>query len=168
MALLHTALLLDLPEGRFVIETMWPSPDADLADRGVVQQGDVGGRLLGLLPWFRYEIRCWQDGDLPDAAAAIGGPQTITHDIVVARRLLEETRRVPRLVWGRDQMATGEMWNSNSVISWLLTRVGLPMDGIRPPPGTRAPGWDAGIVIAHANDGGRIYGRARLPLGIDA
>jgi hypothetical protein len=153
MALLHTALLLYLPEGRFVVETMWPSPDTHLAARGVVLQGDVGGRLVGLLPWFRYEIRCWRDGVLPDAAEAIGGPQTISDDIVPARRLLQEARRAPALVWGRDQMAAGEMWNSNSVISWLLTRVGLPIDDIRPPAGTRAPGWDAGIVIAHAEDG---------------
>ncbi|WKZ81800.1 MAG: hypothetical protein QY307_06760 [Acidimicrobiia bacterium] len=38
------------------------------------------------------------------------------------------------------------MWNS--VISWLLTRAGFPMDDIRPPAGGRAPGWDAGVTIA--------------------
>jgi hypothetical protein len=42
----------------------------------------------------------------------------------------------------------GEMWNSNSVISWLLVRSGVPMDGIEAPGQGRAPGWDAGIAIA--------------------
>jgi hypothetical protein len=40
------------------------------------------------------------------------------------------------------------MWNSNSMISWLLAKSGLPVEGINPPPGARAPGWDAGIVLA--------------------
>jgi hypothetical protein len=165
-ALLHTALQVHLPEGRFVVETMWPSPDSHLERRGVVAHGDVGGRLLGRLPWFRYEVRCWLGGDLLDADDAVGGPQTLSNDPEVARCLLEETHGVPRLTWGRDQMAAGEMWNSNSVISWLLTRTGIAE--IHPPRGWRAPGWDAGIRIAHANDGGRVYERTRLPLEMDA
>jgi hypothetical protein len=40
------------------------------------------------------------------------------------------------------------MWNSNSVIAWLLARSGLPTDAIRPPAGGRAPGWQAGLVVA--------------------
>jgi hypothetical protein len=40
------------------------------------------------------------------------------------------------------------MWNSNSVISWLLARSGLPTEVIRPPAGGRAPGWHAGLVVA--------------------
>jgi hypothetical protein len=40
------------------------------------------------------------------------------------------------------------MWNSNSVIAWLLARSGLPTDVIRPPAGGRAPGWQAGLVMA--------------------
>jgi hypothetical protein len=40
------------------------------------------------------------------------------------------------------------MWNSNSVISWLLDRTGLPTDSIHPPTGGRAPGWEAGLVTA--------------------
>jgi hypothetical protein len=166
MALLHTALQVHLPEGRFVVETMWPSPDSNLETRGVVAHGDVGGRLLGILPWFRYEVRCWRDGDLPDAGDAVGGPQMLSHDPGVARRLLEETHSVPGLVWGRDQMATGEMWNSNSVVSWLLTRAGIAE--IHPPRGWRAPGWDAGIRIAHASEDGRVHDRPRLPIDIDA
>jgi hypothetical protein len=55
---------------------------------------------------------------------------------------------VPTPVWGRDELHAGEMWNSNSVISWLLMRSGLGTDGIRPPRGGRAPGWDAGLAVA--------------------
>jgi hypothetical protein len=60
---------------------------------------------------------------------------------------------LPSLVWGRDQLGTGEMWNSNSVIAWLLARSGLPTDAIRPPTGGRAPGWQAGLVVARRQPG---------------
>jgi hypothetical protein len=40
------------------------------------------------------------------------------------------------------------MWNSNSVIAWLLDRSGLPTDTIHPPAGGRAPGWEAGLITA--------------------
>ena len=45
-------------------------------------------------------------------------------------------------------MRAGEMWNSNSVIAWLLACSGGEMDRIRPPISGRAPGWEAGIGIA--------------------
>jgi hypothetical protein len=48
---------------------------------------------------------------------------------------------VPILVWGRDEMKAGEMWNSNSIISWMIARIGLNADSIEPPAGGRAPGW---------------------------
>jgi len=31
--------------------------------------------------------------------------------------VLETVARVPTPVWGRDELATGDMWNSNSVIA---------------------------------------------------
>ncbi|MEX0673911.1 MAG: hypothetical protein WD067_04000, partial [Gaiellaceae bacterium] len=63
--------------------------------------------------------------------------------------LLELVPGVPTPVWGRDELRTGEMWNSNSVVSWLLARTGLPAEELEPPPGGRAPGWRAGVVVAH-------------------
>ena len=51
-------------------------------------------------------------------------------------------------MWGRDELGTGEMWNSNAVVAWLLARAGLPVDDITPPPGGRAPGWQAGLITA--------------------
>ena len=65
-----------------------------------------------------------------------------------ARRLLELVGSVPSPVWGRDELGAGEMWNSNSVIAWLLARAGLPVEAIRPPAGGRAPGWAAGVAAA--------------------
>lgn len=65
-----------------------------------------------------------------------------------ADRILELVPEVPTLVWGRDELRAGDMWNSNSVVSWLLARSGLNIDALRPPSGGRAPGWKAGLVAA--------------------
>jgi hypothetical protein len=93
-------------------------------------------------------VRRWRGGIIPDVDEAVESPQRLTDDADVARRLLDLVPRVPRAVWGRDELGAGEMWNSNSLISWLLARSGLPTDGIRPPAGGRAPGWQAGLVVA--------------------
>jgi hypothetical protein len=50
-------------------------------------------------------------------------------------------------VWGRDELKTGDMWNSNSVIARLIAKAGLPTDLLRPPPRGRAPGWVAGLEV---------------------
>ena len=50
--------------------------------------------------------------------------------------------------WGRDEFRAGKMWNSNSVIAWLVARAGIATDPLGPPPDGRAPGWDAGVVVA--------------------
>jgi hypothetical protein len=144
----HTALEVAVPEGPFVVETMWPSPDDDTGSRGVVAEAPVFARWMSRTRVFRYEVRCWQDGILPDRDQAAGGPQVLSEDLQTAHRLLHMTRSVPALIWGRDQSDVGDMWNSNSVISWLLTRSGLPIDTFQPPAGGRAPGWQAGIAIA--------------------
>jgi hypothetical protein len=44
------------------------------------------------------------------------------------------------------------MWNSNSLISWLIARAGLDIDTVQPPAGGRAPGWDAGVTVARRQD----------------
>ncbi len=59
------------------------------------------------------------------------------------------------LVWGRDEERTGEMWNSNSVIAWLLAGSGFDAESIKPPAGGRAPGWHAGVVIAKRRSEGQ-------------
>lgn len=146
--LYHTALVVHLPEGRFVIENAWPIPDAAGANRGVVAEGPVFHRWLGASRIFRYEVRCWSDGVIDDAAWAAGGPRRITDDTGTARRVLDLLPSMPTRVWGRRVPDAGEMWNSNSTIAWVLTRSGLPTTEIAPPDGGRAPGWRAGIALA--------------------
>jgi hypothetical protein len=145
--LYHSALEVRLPEGRFVIE-MTPIPWTGHAERGVVGEGPVGTRAAGRFRLFRYEIRCWREGVIPDLAEAVGSPQPLGSDLDSARRLVALVPRVPTPVWGRDELHAGEMWNSNSLISWLIVRVGLDIDSIHLPQGGRAPGWQAGIVVA--------------------
>ncbi|MEO8687799.1 MAG: hypothetical protein ABI611_06235 [Solirubrobacteraceae bacterium] len=145
--LYHAALVVDLEGDRTTIE-LAPSPNADEASRGVIATGAVGNRHAGRLRLFRYEVRCWRGGSIPDLAEAIGGPRRLTSDPAVARRLLEIAPTVPTPVWGRDELKTGEMWNSNSVTAWLIAAAGLPTDQLQPPPRGRAPGWHAGLQVA--------------------
>jgi len=150
--LYHTALEVRTQSGRFTVENAWPSPDADTASRGAAVEGPVFSRRIARFRPFRYEVRRWLDGVIPDAGEAVASPQTLSHDATRARRLLELVASVPPLIWGRDELETGEMWNSNSVTSWLLSRCGLPVDEIQFPPGGSAPGWMAGMVIAKRNE----------------
>jgi hypothetical protein len=145
--LYHAALVVELNGDRYTIEIA-PSPNADEASRGVVATGAVGSRFAVRLRLFRYEVRCWRGGSIPDLGAAVGGPHRISSDPRIAGRFLELVTTVPRPVWGRDELMAGEMWNSNSVIAWLIVTVGLPADELRPPPRGRAPGWHAGLEVA--------------------
>ena len=72
----------------------------------------------------------------------------LSDDGAVAQRVLDVVRTIPTPVWGRDELRTGEMWNSNSVVSWTLTRSGVDLSSVEPPAGGRAPGWHAGAVVA--------------------
>jgi hypothetical protein len=145
-ALYHCALEVRLSDGRYAVE-LTPVPDRNGAARGVVAEGPVGSRWLGRFRLFRYELRCWRDGVIPDLGYAVAH-QRLTSDPHLARRLLDVMASVPTPVWGRDELRAGEMWNSNSVVSWLLARSGLPVWRATPPSGGRAPGWNAGLVVA--------------------
>ena len=145
--LYHSALVVATDGDRYAIEIA-PSPDADEAGRGVVATGAVGSRHLGLLRLFRYEVRCWRGGVIPDLAAAVGGPHRLTNDPLIARRVLALLGSVPAPVWGRDELGAGEMWNSNSMIAWLIASAGLPTASIGPPARGPAPGWRAGREVA--------------------
>jgi hypothetical protein len=144
--LYHSALVVHLPEARFVIE-QGPAGRSSL-ERGVVAEGAVVSRRAGRLRLFRYEVRCWRDGVIPDIAEAVESPQRLTADEGVARRLVALVPDVPTAVWGRDELRTGEMWNSNSVISWLLASSGIWTRSITPPKHGRASGWRAGLVVS--------------------
>ena len=146
-ALYHSALEVSAADGRFVIE-MAPVRDRHGSRRGVVAEGPVGSRWAAELRIFRYEIRRWRGGAIPDVAEAVESPRRVSEDPELAQRLLDLAPQVPTLVWGRDELKAGEMWNSNSVVSWLLARSGIDTSSILPPTGGRAPGWHAGLVIA--------------------
>lgn len=146
-ALYHSGLEVFVPEGRYVIEQT-PVVNHDGPDCGVVAEGPVGARWAGRWRIFRYEVRRWLNGRIPDVNEAVDSPQRLTRSVDQARCLLDLVPKVPTLVWGRDQLNAGEMWNSNSIIAWLLARTGLDVASIKPPAGGRAPGWNAGILLA--------------------
>ncbi|WP_218000262.1 hypothetical protein [Millisia brevis] len=114
----------------------------------VVATGPVGLAILGRSRLFRYEIRCAPNGVLPDRAYAVDSPVPIAAAAESGRALLDRIDAVPRHTWGRDVYRIGDMWNSNSVVSWLLTCTDIDADRIAPPAGGRAPGWRTGIVAA--------------------
>jgi hypothetical protein len=145
--LYHSGLVVHVPEGQFVIEQA-PVRDSNGTERGVVAEGAVGARWAGRFRIFRYEVRRWRNGVIPDVAKAVDSPQRLSDDPLQARRLLDLVPSVPTPVWGRDEFRAGEMWNSNSVISWLIARSGIAAESIPLPAGGRAPGWEAGIAIA--------------------
>jgi hypothetical protein len=128
-------------------------------DRGVVAEGAVAASALSRFRLFRYEIRRWRNGVIPDISYAVASPVRITNDVDTTRQLLDLVPQAPTPVWGRDELGTGEMWNSNSLTSWLLARVALDHPAGAPPLGGRAPGWTAGLVAA-GRSAPRLAGRA--------
>jgi hypothetical protein len=151
--LYHSALVADTEAGRYFIE-MAPIPDAMGVRRGVVGEGPVGMKALARLRVFRYELRRWLDGEIPDLRYAVASPVPITRRASEVRDVLDLLPLVPTPVWGRDGLNAGEMWNSNSVVSWVLARAGLLSAAGRPPGNGRAPGWDAGVVVAERSSAG--------------
>jgi hypothetical protein len=146
--LLHAALLATTEYGTIAVEVA-PTPDAfGRRDRGVVAEGTVGLSCLHRLRMFRYEVRRWPNGVIPDLRHAVASPVLLTEDDHLVQRCLDLIAHVPTPVWGRDELHLGEMWNSNSVVSWVLSQAEL-LPVVKFPPGlARAPGWDAGIRAA--------------------
>jgi hypothetical protein len=149
--LYHSALELRLDGTTYAVE-MGPVWNVDAPDRGAVCEGPVGAPWLGRFRMFRYEVRCWLGGVIPDADEAVESPVLLSSDPARARQVVALVPEVPALTWGRDQLGTGEMWNSNSLTSWLLARSGHDVTTIELPPHGRAPGWQAGIVLADRQD----------------
>jgi hypothetical protein len=147
--LFHAALEVTSDGQRYVIEMgpQWAGPKGQ--DRGVIVTGPVGLPALGRSTLFRYEVRCGRDGSLPDRDWAVGGPVTVADDQGTAQTLLRRIHDVPVLTWGRQVPPTEDMWNSNSLVSWLLAVSGVvPVADLLPPDGGRAPGWAAGLALA--------------------
>jgi hypothetical protein len=157
--LYHTALVVTVPEGRFVVEQT-PVIDLHGERRGVVVEGPVGSSFARRFRLFRYEVRRWRDGVIPDIEEAVSCIR-VADDLARAERILDLVPSVPALVWGRDERRTGDMWNSNSVVSWLLVGAGIEAARLSPPRGGRAPGWHAGITIA-AEGGASTHVRSKV------
>jgi hypothetical protein len=87
--LYHSALVATVAQGRFVIE-MTPIRDGNGAERGVVAEGPVRSRLAGHLRMFRYELRRWNDGFIPDVDDAVDRPVHLSSD---ARLLQTKSHR---------------------------------------------------------------------------
>lgn len=148
--LYHSALEVGFESHRYVIEMtpVWGLPPVD---RGVVVEGPVGLRALGRFRIFRYEVHSWRDGVIPDRDEAVGGPVRLSSSVERARTVLDLVAGFPPATWGRDELGAGEMWNSNSLVAWLLARSGHDLDQVRLPDGGRAPGWAAGVGVARRN-----------------
>jgi len=143
----HSALQIRTSSGFFAVE-MTPVPNRRSWERGVVAEGPVGMSWAGRLRIFRYEVRRWRDGRVPDLEYAVASPVRVADDPLLAQRVLELLPSIPTPTWGRDELQAGEMWSCNSITSWVLTRAGFDMEMIPFPPRARAPGWDAGITVA--------------------
>ena len=112
-----------------------------------MSEGSVGLPWLGHSRFFRYEVRRSR-GKIPDVSEAVASPQRLSSDVGRAQRLLDLVPAFPTVTWGRDEFRTGDMWNSNSLVAWLLARSGHETSLLEPPHGGRAPGWMAGLVVA--------------------
>ena len=154
--LFHTALEVITDGSRYSIE-MTPSWGQGSGPRGVVATGPVGARRLGVLKLFRYEVRCWRDGVIPDLGYAVGPPVDFQVSQACATALLRRVEEVPRLVWGA-KMPDGDMWNSNSLTAWLLQSSGFDAGALQPPHNGTAPGWSAGMAAARVRKGTRAAG----------
>jgi len=77
--LYHSALQVEVAEGSFVIEQT-PASELSAKQPGVVAEGAVGSRWAGRFRIFRYEIRLWRGGHIPDVAEAVDSPRRLTHD----------------------------------------------------------------------------------------
>ena len=74
LELYHSALEARLGSDRFVIEMapVWGNKEPD---RGVVGEGPVGLPWLGRSRFFRYEVRRWRNGVIPDVSEAVASPR---------------------------------------------------------------------------------------------
>jgi hypothetical protein len=145
--LYHAALEVRLGADRFVIE-MAPVWSTDAPDRGTVCEGPVGLSWLGRSRFFPLRGPVLARRDHPRYHRGRRQSPSLSGDPERAEHILALAPSFPTATWGRDELGTGDMWNSNSLIAWLLARSGHDMDSVGPPEHGRAPGWAAGIVVA--------------------
>src|SRR5260370_3639898 len=100
--LYHSGLHVFVPQGRFTIEQT-PVVDGRGQERGEVAEGPVGARWAGRFRIFRYEMRRWRDGVVPDIGEAVDSPPRLRDDVADARRRLELGPQRTVLLCHRDQ-----------------------------------------------------------------
>ena len=133
--LYHSALEARMPEGRFVIEQT-PVSNGDGARRGVAAGGAVGTRWAGHFRIFRYEVRRWRDGVIPDVSEAVDSPRRLTDDAECARRLLDLVPSPPDAGLG-----SGRAGNRRNVELQLGDRVADRQQRSEPGLDPSAGGW---------------------------
>jgi hypothetical protein len=103
--LYHSALQVEVDDAVYAVE-MTPVPNRRGWERGVVAEGPVGADFAGRFRVFRYEVRRWRDGIVPDHAFAVDSPIRLSDDPDVARRVLAANPRPCRsAVWHHSQSA---------------------------------------------------------------
>jgi hypothetical protein len=145
--LYHAALEIWLDDMRYTVE-MAPAWGNGHGQDGVIGNGPVGFRMLGRSRFFSYEVRRWRNGVIPDLSEAVDGVTHLTSDTYSALGVFEAVSSFPPWTWGRDEIGVGDMWNSNSLVAWAITRAGIDASSLAPPTGGRAPGWSAGVIAA--------------------
>jgi len=98
--LYHSALQVTVRGNRYVVEMapVWNTSDPD---RGSVCEGAVGSPWLGRFRLFRYEVRRWRNGRIPDMAEAVASPQRLSSDEATAQRVLDLVPAFPSATLGR-------------------------------------------------------------------
>jgi len=129
--LFHSALIVRLDGHAHAIE-MAPVWAVGGHGGGVVSVGPVGSPSWGRSRLFRYEVRCWRDGVIPDAATAVDSPRRVSTSSAQASDLLQRVESFPTATSGRDEQQAGEMWNSNSLTAWLLALSGHDIESTAP------------------------------------
>ncbi len=160
--LFHSLLEVHVDGKRWVIE-MAPVWHVAEASRTVVCEGAVGVPWLRRSRFFRYGVHVSCDGDIPDLSHAVGGPRRMSSKDGRAHAVLDLAAGFPTSTWGLDELHAGEMWNSNSLTSWLLARSGHTLLSLSPPVYGRAPGWSAGRVVAARHDTAASGRRSLVP-----
>lgn len=114
--------------------------------------GPVGFRGADRFRLLRYQVRCTRVDRLPDEEWTLGPALRLSADCQAASDVLTLAAAVPKHTWGLRVRGTSEMWTSDSAIAWMLDRAGIDAAAILLPPGSRAPGWTAGVEVARPGD----------------
>jgi hypothetical protein len=144
-ALYHAALKLGLEDGATYTLELTPAFVGN--GEQPLMTGPVGVRGADRFRFFRYQLLALCTDWLPDEDWTVAYVR-LGSGSEAARRVLALAPSVPKYTWGWRAPGTHEMWTSDSVISWLLVRADLGLDGVTPPADGRAPGWFAGIEAA--------------------